>query len=208
MLYFFFARTYILSGELVVVDVQCHPARRTQMSMYSEYLPSVPVPAIFSKSPGGPIGFDTAGVFYLQRRPSLRLNETAFLMSTVKWALNCTDKALIYLLSTGRRRILENIKDKVSEIEAIVAECVYMNDLDAEAIQAKILVSIEAQLSDLQEETLELGRLRQACDDGVNAVVGRHIFLKHILPCAYHVFKTDLYEAWLKEVELYSRAIL
>ena len=170
--------------------------------------PTAPVPVIVPKFPGQPLGFDTLGYHRLRQHGSLRLNENVLLLSTIAWAFNCDTPTLCHIVTTARRTILYGLREKVAETEAIAAECRHMTDVEIDAVRAQCIRPLEAKLGRLQEQMNELSRLRQSCERGTNAVVGRGTYADHLIPCAQHLFGGRVYSAWLDEIIDFSRATL
>ena len=166
--------------------------------------PVPPVQVVIPKRKDEKLGFDTLGFHFLRRHRSLQLNKQRFLLSTVAWSLNCDSASLLHLVVTSRRRILYGLREKVSETEAIVAECNFMSDSHAEAVREKCIRPLETKLGQLSGAMEELSRLRRACDDKKNALVSRKLFLEHILPCARDTFGTKVYTAWVDEVAFFT----
>lgn len=159
----------------------------------------------FTKYDGSKVFFDEGG---FDMRVRVLCFNHAFLLSTVKRYLNCSNRELAEIFRVARRTLMNAVPTQTQHIAQMKAEQKHMKNEDAAAFESACLAPLEAQLTGEKESMGDFSVLERMARHGTESLVSRANFFEHVLPCAKHVHAGALYRQWIDYLLDFRKALI
>ena len=153
-----------------------------------------PAQHVFTKTDGHKVFFDE-GDFDMRRR--VLCSNDAFLLSSAKRYLNCTNRGLAEIFRVARRTLMNAVPKQSEHIAQMGQEAQHMKAKDAEAFVNACIQPLRNQIVEEIESMGDFSILERMAKHGTEALVSRANFFEHVLPCAKQVFPDALYRQWI-----------
>ena len=181
--------------------MSCHTA---QQMIEVAPAPRPPCRYLFSKM-GGRIVYFVHDPLVFKMRPTLLLQNKAFLLSTVRRYLNCTRAQLTELFCVARQTLMDGVPRQEKQLRALVREQQHMSGEDAIAFQTVCMPSLHKQIAAGTKAIDTFSALFRMAAQGTESLVSRADFFDHVLPCAKRVFSGALYGQWIDHLLEYNK---